>query len=47
MSHAVVIDGIDDSGYLKVMDPWGKGTRYGMTIEEFNEYWTLHVCYME
>jgi hypothetical protein len=38
-AHAVVVDGINDSGQVLVRDPW-KGTKYEMAFDDFKEVWT-------
>jgi len=47
LGHAVIVDGMDEFGNLVILDPWGRGTKYGMTFEEFNFYWTTNVCFWE
>jgi len=47
LGHAVIVDGMDELGNLVILDPWEKGTKYGMTFEEFDSYWTTNACYWE
>lgn len=39
LDHLVVIDGVD-AGQLLIRDPWGGGSTYRMTMEEFLRVWT-------
>ncbi len=38
-SHAVVVDGLDDAGNIKIRDPQD-GERYEMTRKDFEHHWT-------
>lgn len=38
-SHAVVIDGVDEQGRVKVRDPWAGGSTYRMDRDEFMRVW--------
>lgn len=38
IGHIVVVDGINNSGYVLVRDPW-QGSRYKMEIYDFMLYW--------
>lgn len=44
LGHLVVVDGLDEDGFLLIRDPWS-GTRYKMEQEEFLNYWTLRGIY--
>lgn len=39
LDHLVVIDGVD-AGQLLIRDPWGGGSTYRMTMDEFLNVWT-------
>src|SRR5882724_1553067 len=39
MGHAVIVEGINETGHICVKDPF-HATRYEMTREEFLNYWT-------
>lgn len=39
--HAVVVDGFDEHGNLKIRDP-AEGTSYEMTRKDFLDYWSYH-----
>lgn len=39
IGHTVIVDGLDEAGYVRVRDPWDS-TRYTMTIRSFLAYWT-------
>ena len=39
VNHAVVVNGVDINGFMKILDPWDS-TTYTMTRSEFMKYWT-------
>lgn len=41
LSHTVVVDGLDEEGYIMIRDPADDGTRYEMTRENFLRHWNL------
>ncbi|MBC6423363.1 MAG: hypothetical protein GDA43_20045 [Hormoscilla sp. SP5CHS1] len=46
IAHLVVVDGCDALGFVKIRDPWNQ-TKYKMEKEEFLNYWTTRVIYLE
>lgn len=44
--HIVVVDGIDETGKVKIRDPQGKGTKYKMEKDEFLRYWNQQGVYL-
>ncbi|GHG30004.1 MULTISPECIES: WXG100-like domain-containing protein [Amycolatopsis] len=45
MPHAVIVEGFDEAGNLKIRDPWSGGSTYKMTREAFNRVWTSRVVF--
>ncbi|KYC40619.1 hypothetical protein WA1_26245 [Scytonema hofmannii PCC 7110] len=44
LSHVVIVDGIDNTGYILIRDPW-EGTRYKMRREDFLFHWTTDAIF--
>lgn len=44
IGHMVLVDGLDETGYVLIRDPWD-GTRYKMTREDFLKYWNTQAVY--
>ena len=40
IDHMVVVNGLDDAGNLVIRDPWGGGSTYTMTPENFDQWWS-------
>lgn len=38
--HTVVVDGIDDNNQVSIRDPWGGGSTYKMSWNEFDGVWS-------
>jgi filamentous hemagglutinin len=37
--HMVVVDGLDNAGRVIIRDPWGNGSRYVMSWDDFTKHW--------
>ncbi len=46
-NHWVIVDGFDGAGNIAIRDPWGVGTSYSMTIDDFNTFWTGYAVYRQ
>jgi Papain-like cysteine protease AvrRpt2 len=44
IGHMVLVDGLDEAGYVLIRDPWDS-TKYKMTIDDFLNYWTTEGVY--
>ncbi|MBA3923842.1 MAG: C39 family peptidase [Nostocaceae cyanobacterium] len=44
IGHMVVVDGINETGYILIRDPWS-GTKYQMRLDEFCQYWNEYAIY--
>ncbi|WP_315786581.1 RHS repeat-associated core domain-containing protein [Bradyrhizobium sp. SZCCHNR2011] len=44
LSHMVVVDGMK-AGHVLIRDPWGAGSAYRMTIQEFQRVWNGNVVF--
>lgn len=44
LGHMVLVDGLDETGYVLIRDPWD-GTRYKMTKGDFLKYWTTQAVF--
>lgn len=40
MDHYVVVDGVEASGNVRILDPWDGGSTYQMTRAGFDHWWT-------
>jgi Papain-like cysteine protease AvrRpt2 len=51
LGHVVVVDGLDEKGWLFIRDPWGQeqtsryGSRYRMGLDAFLEVWSRQAVY--
>jgi ABC-type bacteriocin/lantibiotic exporter with double-glycine peptidase domain len=39
IGHMVIVDGLDEMGYVLIRDPW-EGTSYKMIKDDFLQYWS-------
>jgi Papain-like cysteine protease AvrRpt2 len=52
IGHALVINGLDETGQLAIRDPWGHsrlsklGSRYTMEEQEFLQIWTREAVFL-
>ena len=44
IGHMILVDGLDEVGYVLIRDPWD-ATTYRMTREDFLKYWNTQAVY--